>query len=99
MTRPRSWEEKETWMNMRKTLLLMASLALAACGGGGGGGGGTDSGPPRTDSGPPAGDSGAGETPTCATYCTTIMASCDDAADAQYASMANCMDTCAAFAV
>ena len=47
-------------------------------------------------------DTGTSDTPgggfDCATYCTTIMSACT-AARAQYASMQNCVDSCANFPV
>jgi hypothetical protein len=59
------------------------------------GGGGDDAGGGGDDAG---GDTDGGMTVTldCATYCGRIMTACT-AGNAQYASMDNCMDTCAAF--
>ena len=62
---------------------------------------GTDSGTPGTDSGATdsgSGDSGMMATPTCAAYCTTIMAGCT-ATNAQYGTMEACMGSCAGFPV
>ena len=50
-----------------------------------------------TDAGTDAGTTDAGSgAPTCASYCTTVMANCVGA-NAQYSSQASCLGACAAF--
>ena len=73
---------------MNKILCAVAvlSLSLWSCGPMTGTDAGTDAG--TTDAG-----SGA---PTCASYCTTVMANCVGA-NAQYSSQASCLGACAAF--
>lgn len=62
---------------------------------------GTDAGPPGTDAGPPGTDAGPTDDappagPTCAAYCTTIMANCTGT-NAQYGDMDACLANCDAF--
>jgi hypothetical protein len=90
---------------MRKTLTFLSSLlllALPACGDAGTAtedndtSNATPATEPTTSPTSGATDPTAGAAPTCADYCTAITANCA-APQAQYADMAGCMGSCAAF--